>query len=341
MAVWEVSEGQTVLDTKEEGFLPTLVFVENGIVRLESTTLAAAKGGPDEALHTAGSVGAFPEGPDLTLEGLSKLERLAVLGCGAFAYVLLVRRDQKYYALKVLSKAHIVKKGLQAHVQRETRLMRGLQSPFLVNLLATAQDNHCREEPLSEEAALFYAACVVQGLDFLHQRGIVWRDLKPENLLLDAQGYLRLADFGFATQLDRKKKRAYTICGTPEYLAPEILLQSGHDFATMFKAICDGRFTVPSFFSKELKDLVRRLLCKQPLRRLGAKGAAEVRRHPWFAKFDWRGLGKRSVRAPYAPKVCSVLRDPEDLSHFPEDQHVPTQLLGTGASVPSGAFADF
>lgn len=58
---------------------------------------------------------------------------------------------------------------------------------------------------------------------------------------------------------------------------------------------------------QELKDLVRRLLCKQPLRRLGAKGAAEVRRHPWFAKFDWRGLGKRSVRAPYIPKVCSVV----------------------------------
>ncbi|KFM26059.1 cAMP-dependent protein kinase catalytic subunit alpha [Auxenochlorella protothecoides] len=314
---------------------------------------------------------------------LHELERIAILGTGAFAYVVLVRCRGRVHALKVLSKSHVMAKGLQMHVLREKGIMSSLSSAFLVNMAAALQDSQClymlldfqqggefftylqnRTDPLSESSARFYAACVVAGLEYMHSKGVAWRDLKPENLLLDGRGYLRLADFGFAKRI-APGSRSYTLCGTPEYLAPEILMQSGHGLpvdwwalgvllyemvawtppfhqeerAVMFRAICSANYTMPAYFSKDLKDLIRRLLNKQPSRRLGTVqgGVSDIRKHPWFAGFDWSALVSQRMPAPFVPKV----QGPEDMAHFEAGQEVAHKLLGSGRHVSVGTFADF
>ncbi|KDD74428.1 protein kinase, partial [Helicosporidium sp. ATCC 50920] len=347
------------------------------------------------------------EGPPPTLH---ELERLECLGSGAFASVYLVRARGRFFALKVMSKAHVVAAGMQKHVVRERSVMAELSSPFVTALHASYQDESAlyllmelvqggdffthlqRAAPLDEKAVRFYAACVVLGLEALHTRGIAWRDLKPENLLLDAQGYVKLTDFGFATRLV-PGARAYTLCGTPEYLAPELVAQAGHgravdwwalgvllvemaagappfaqsDRVLLFRAICAAQYTLPSKISRELKDLIRHLLVRQPARRLGMlQGeAADVKRHPFFAGFDWAALARRQLPAPFVPPVGvgevreadgkasaamkSVYRattpvvqlaGPGDISHFDSGQ-LPPPRNSRGRYLSTGAFADF
>lgn len=173
-------------------------------------------------------------------------KQLAVLGSGAFGRVTLVKYEGKCYALKALAKGHIVQSGLHEHIKREKELQAEFASPFLVNLVAHFKDSHSlymvleliqggefftylqtKEGGLPEAAAKFYAACVIQGLEYMHDRNVAWRDLKPENLLIDNAGYLKITDFGFAKRIGPGSK-SYTLCGTPEYLAPELVTQSGH-----------------------------------------------------------------------------------------------------------------
>ncbi|KAI7838861.1 hypothetical protein COHA_007362 [Chlorella ohadii] len=308
---------------------------------------------------------------------LEDLKHVACLGAGAFGKVTLVQYDGKYYALKALSKAHVVQTGLQEHIKREKAVMSEFDSPFLVNL-----DSHSlymvmelvqggefftylqmRESPLSEDEARFYAGCVVLGLEYMHDRGIAWRDLKPENLLLDTQGYLKITDFGFAKKIPQNGK-TYTLCGTPEYLAPELVTQSGHsravdwwavgvliyemvagyppfyqeDRVAMFRAICSTDFKYPAHFSKELRDLVKRLLVRSTARRLGCTsgGATEVKQHPWFKGFDWDALTQRKLKAPYVPKVSG----PADASNFDAAQNTNSATRNS-RYISTGVFKDF
>jgi len=289
---------------------------------------------------------------------LSELEIKATLGCGAFGRVKLCRypaRDQ-YFALKCQSKRAIVDSGLQEHVLNEMRVMKKVDHPFIAKLYTALQDNkymyfvlelllggelftHLRNKgKLSEQAARFYAGIVVHAFSSLHSKKIAYRDLKPENLVMDEKGYAKLVDFGLAKQLLSGK--TWTLCGTPDYLAPEIILNEGHDLAVdywalgvlifemvvgappfyaedpmeVYEKILGGNPAMPSYFTRNLSDLVKKLLRSQQSKRLGNTrgGTAAVIKHKWFSSFDWVSLESGEMKPPYVPTVSSK----DDMSNF-------------------------
>jgi len=174
---------------------------------------------------------------------LGHLEKGRVLGRGSFGVVRIVSDpDKNVYALKMISKLHVVAHSQQAHHVSEKKVMEQMNHPFLVKLYATFRDREnvymllelCNGGELftllrahicfPERTAQFYAGSVACMFEYMHSRGIIYRDLKPENLLIDGAGYLKLTDFGFAKETHGKT--TYTLCGTPDYLSPEILTGS-------------------------------------------------------------------------------------------------------------------
>lgn len=183
----------------------------------------------------------------------------------------------------------------------------------------------------SADVTRFYLASIVLAIEYLHSRNIIYRDLKPENLLLDRHGYLRIADFGFAKVV---QDRTFTLCGTPEYLAPEIVLSQGHGKAVdwwalgilgfemlagyppffddhplgIYEKILRGDIAFPSHIDPFAKDLIRGLLTADRSKRLGnlRGGAKDVMGHPWFAGVDWRSLERKEIGAPIVPRVASM-----------------------------------
>ncbi|MBN3304341.1 KGP1 kinase, partial [Amia calva] len=248
------------------------------------------------------------------------------LGLGGFGRVELVTNLEhgQYFALKRVSKRHIVAKKQEEHIKLEKRLLQEIQSNFIVRLHAAFKDTRyiymllefcCGGElwtklreigRFEEPIAVFCAACVVEAFAYLHKKGIVYRDLKPENLMLDKHGYVKLVDFGFAKVLSRGQK-TYSFCGTPEYLAPEILQNEGHDFAAdfwslgilvyelltgsppfsssdpqrIYSKILDGVLKFPHFLSEGARSLVSKLCRQRPGQRLGntKNGIKDVRNH--------------------------------------------------------------
>lgn len=195
---------------------------------------------------------------------------------------------------------------------------------------------------LPEIATKFYAAGILEGLTYMHRRHIVYRDLKPENVLLDSDGYPVIVDFGFSKVVTDK---TYTFCGTPLYLAPEIVLSRGHDRAVdywslgcliyemlfgatpfyergidqkgLFKNIVRGKWKLPgggSKLSKHALDLIYGMLEKRPTERLGclAGGYRDVKDHPFFQEVNFNKLVKKQIKAPWVP----FIEDPLDISHF-------------------------
>ncbi|KAK9859632.1 hypothetical protein MYU51_013799 [Penicillium brevicompactum] len=290
---------------------------------------------------------------------------LKTLGTGTFARVWLARlKDQKdknkVYALKILRKADVIKLKQVEHVRNERKALAAvIDHPFITTLIASFSDDkslymlldYCpggeiftylrKQRRFSEETSRFYAAEITMTIEFLHDvHGIAYRDLKPENILLDADGHLKLVDFGFAKQVDNRE--TYTLCGTPEYLAPEVIQNSGHGLAVdwwalgiliyefligqppfwdqnpmrIYEQIVEGRLRFPPNMPPAAQNIVS-LLCKtNPTERLGhiSGGSTRVKSHPFFQDVIWDDLFYRRVKGPILPR----LSHPADTGNFEE-----------------------
>lgn len=202
---------------------------------------------------------------------------------------------------------------------------------------------HIHNSVFSERQAWFYSACVLLGLEFLHQNRIIYRDLKLDNLLMDSDGFVRIADFGLCKEGMGHGDRTSTFCGTPEFLAPEVLTDStytravdwwglgvliyemlvgespfpGDDEEEVFDSIVNDEVRYPRFLSPESVSLIQKLLQKNPEKRLGAgeQDANEVKRHRFFQGIDWEALLAKRVKPPFLPSI----KAPADVSNFDEE----------------------
>ncbi|XP_040387831.1 serine/threonine-protein kinase N3 isoform X1 [Cygnus olor] len=290
---------------------------------------------------------------------------IAMLGRGHFGKVLLAqyKATGKLYAIKALKKKDIIRRDEIDSLNCEKRIFEVVNSsdhPFLVNMFACFQTPHhacfvmeytpggdlmmrIHEDVFPEHMARFYTACVVLGLQFLHEKKIVYRDLKLDNLLLDAEGFVKIADFGLCKEGIGFGDRTNTFCGTPEFLAPEVLTDisytravdwwglgvliyemlvgespfPGDDEEEVFDSIVNDEVRYPRFLSSEALSIIRKLLRKCPERRLGAgeRDAEEIKIQAFFKEIDWDALYARTLKPPFVP----TLRDPTDISNFDEE----------------------
>ncbi|NXT56120.1 PKN2 kinase, partial [Pluvianellus socialis] len=291
---------------------------------------------------------------------------IAMLGRGHFGKVVLLAQYKatgKLYAIKALKKKDIIRRDEIDSLNCEKRIFEVVNSsdhPFLVNMFACFQTPHhacfvmeytpggdlmmrIHEDVFPEHMAQFYTACVVLGLQFLHEKKIVYRDLKLDNLLLDAEGFVKIADFGLCKEGIGFGDRTNTFCGTPEFLAPEVLTDisytravdwwglgvliyemlvgespfPGDDEEEVFDSIVNDEVRYPRFLSSEALSIIRKLLRKCPERRLGAgeKDAEEIKIQAFFKEIDWDALFARTLKPPFVP----TLRDPTDISNFDEE----------------------
>jgi len=277
---------------------------------------------------------------------LASLRRIAGLGVGQFGCVSLVQDpDGRSHALKSLWKGHLIHTQQVEHVISECRLLAELSHPFIAKLQRVFQDErkvHLLMEPvlggelyallhvmgrLEERFVQFYTCCVTIVLQHLHGRRIVYRDLKPENLLIDEHGYLKLVDFGLAKTLEpADAMRTRTICGTPEYLAPEMVRGEPYGVSVDWWALGILMFEmlsgVPAFRGRDNNEIyskilhqdpvllvdinaacaavLRGLLCKEASERMTAE---ETIASPFCAEIDFAALAARQVQAPYVPYI--------------------------------------
>lgn len=296
---------------------------------------------------------------------LKDFELMKVLGRGHFGKVILARhlKSNNYYAIKALKKGHIIAREEVEGLMAEKRIFQTASSvkhPFLVNLYSCFQTEthvcfvmeyacggdlmlHIHNDIFTEPRAIFYAACVVLGLQYLHDNKIIYRDLKLDNLLLDADGFVKIADFGLCKENIGFGDTTGTFCGTPEFLAPEVLTSamytravdwwglgvlifemlvgespfSGESEEEIFDSIVNHDVLYPRFLSIEAVAIMRRLLFKSPTRRLGASqaDAEDVKRQAFFRSINWEQLLARKIKPPFKPTIKS----PEDVGNFDEE----------------------
>ncbi|XP_036082736.1 ribosomal protein S6 kinase alpha-6 isoform X2 [Rousettus aegyptiacus] len=301
----------------------------------------------------------------------AQFELLKVLGQGSFGKVFLVRKKTgpdagQLYAMKVLKKASLkVRDRVRTKMERD--ILVEVNHPFIVKLHYAFQTEGklylildflrggdvftrlSKEVLLTEEDVKFYLAELALALDHLHQLGIVYRDLKPENILLDEIGHIKLTDFGLSKESVDQEKKAYSFCGTVEYMAPEVVNRRGHSQSAdwwsygvlMFEMltgtlpfqgkdrnetmnmILKAKLGMPQFLSAEAQSLLRMLFKRNPANRLGSEGVEEIKRHLFFANIDWNKLYKREVQPPFKPASGkpddTFCFDPEFTAKTPKD----------------------
>ncbi|KAM6292842.1 ribosomal protein S6 kinase alpha-3 isoform 3-T3 [Porphyrio hochstetteri] len=292
----------------------------------------------------------------------SQFELLKVLGQGSFGKVFLVKKisgsdARQLYAMKVLKKATLkVRDRVRTKMERD--ILVEVNHPFIVKLHYAFQTEGklylildflrggdlftrlSKEVMFTEDDVKFYLAELALALDHLHSLGIIYRDLKPENILLDEEGHIKLTDFGLSKESIDHEKKAYSFCGTVEYMAPEVVNRRGHtqsadwwsfgvlmfemltgtlpfqgkDRKETMTMILKAKLGMPQFLSPEAQSLLRMLFKRNPANRLGAgpDGVEEIKRHAFFSKIDWNKLYRREIHPPFKPATGR----PEDTFYF-------------------------
>ncbi|TKX27261.1 serine/threonine-protein kinase-3 [Elsinoe australis] len=310
---------------------------------------------------------------------IEDFELLKVVGKGSFGKVMQVqKRDtHRIYALKTIRKAHIISRSEVAHTLAERSVLSQINNPFIVPLKFSFQSpeklylvlafvnggelfHHLQKEQRFDiNRSRFYAAELLCALECLHGFNVIYRDLKPENILLDYTGHIALCDFGLC-KLDMKDEdKTNTFCGTPEYLAPELLHGSGYtktvDWWTLGVLLYEMLTGLPPFYDENTNDMYRKIL-SEPLhfpgpeivppaardlltklldrdatKRLGVNGAAEIKAHPFFHSIDWRKLLDRKYEPSFKPNVAderdTANFDREFTSEAPTDSYVEGPML--------------
>ncbi|CAI2373798.1 unnamed protein product [Moneuplotes crassus] len=282
------------------------------------------------------------------------LQVMKKIGSGTFARVFLCKsmKTQETYALKVIDKKKLKNKDLIRYAVTERKILQEVKSDFVVSLKLSFQTkSHCyllmdycpgqdictyldKESSFSEDKARFYLSEIVAAIHALHKNGVIHRDLKPNNIMLDSDGHIKLIDFnlcktGIATSLQRTK----SYCGTPAYMAPEVLSAISYgraidwylvgvilyemvvgippffqsDISKVHRGILRSKLEIPVKCSDECKDLLHKLLCKNPSKRLGnmphltnETGAGDVLAHPWFKGITLEQIEAKELH-PYIP----------------------------------------
>jgi serine/threonine protein kinase len=264
-------------------------------------------------------------------------------------------KKEHWFALKMLKKSEIIRLKQVEHIKAEKAILLQIAHPFIVNMYSAFQDEKFlymlmeyviggelfsqlrKVGRFSNETARFYACEITLAFQYLHKKNVVYRDLKPENLLIDREGHLKITDFGFAKEV---VDRTWTLCGTPEYLAPEIIQSKGHGKAVdwwalgilvyemlagyppffdenpfgIYQKILAGNIDFPRHFDVNAKDLVKKLLTADRTKRFGClkDGAEDVKMHRWHKGTDWIKVFMRKIKPPYLPGF----KAPYDTSNF-------------------------
>jgi len=295
---------------------------------------------------------------------------LETLGSGTYAKVYKVQKKvtREIYAMKCLVKENLMFKKEMQSALTERNILKAALHPFIVQLHYAFQSEKYlffvmdflpggelqfylwKYRVFAEKWVKFFAAEILLGLDYLHSKmKVIYRDMKPENILLDAEGHIRLTDFG----LSYIGLRASTTCGTPQYIAPEVINESEYgkevdfwglgciifemlsgkcafdsddgDRESIFTAILEGNVHYPEYLSKEAKDLISKLLCVNPAERLGANSVEEIKEHPFFNTIDWNKILQKKVPAPFKPNLDGKSRAKEMRSILDlDDDDLPT-----------------
>ena len=285
---------------------------------------------------------------------------IKLLGRGSFGQVILARLkiNNKLYAMKILDKSLLKVKKQELHTKAERDLMVKIHCPFIVNIKSAFQDEkylyivsdfmqggdmyyHLHQaRKFDFNLTQFYISEIILALEYLHKNNMVYRDLKPENILLDAKGHIKLTDFGLSKMLNSSKDKAFTVCGTLQYLAPEMFTNQGYDKNVDWWAlgcliyemltgklpfpikrgmsinneIYKSKIQYPRFLDQDARDLISQLLEVDPKKRLGSgKGGVEkIKKHPFFEEINWKDFWDKKIIPPFKPD----LEDELDLKYF-------------------------
>ena len=282
--------------------------------------------------------------------------KIKLIGKGSYGNVFLVRynKNNMIYAMKVYKKSDLREKNQENNTKSERNLLTQINFPFIVEVKFAFQTEsklflvqefiqggdlffHIHSgQKFSTQKTKFYLVEIILAIDFLHKNNMIYRDLKPENILIDSKGHIKLTDFGLSKIVTNIEEKSFTICGTLQYIAPEIISGEGYNESVdwwslgiiMYEMltgklpfkfnfdnqeeqeqndlnIYDKKIKYPSWIEENAKDLINKLLNKDPEKRLGSgkEGAENIKKHPFFSDIDWNKALNKELRPPFIPKI--------------------------------------